>query len=236
MPWWQSCGWANTIQKHLEAPLHKEWPCCESRFGLAAVTHFQFSQSHPWAHTRYKSRSPCAGEGGQKPDLHWAQLQAQQKLQDLLGKRGMGLFHILWVRARPLHADGSTDSSLGCSLQTPSKTKISLQTIYIFLSWLLHFSSDHREMGKGRGTRKNIKPIGTVCNKRLQQICHTISLLIKLNGLSRERHKRKHRFKYLWTLEILGDSSNSSFIIIISTKGRDVFFNSHPKLFFKYLC
>lgn len=47
MTWWQSCGWRNTLQKQLEVPLHKEWPCCESRFHLVAVTHIHFSSVSP---------------------------------------------------------------------------------------------------------------------------------------------------------------------------------------------
>lgn len=68
----------------------------------------------------------------------------------------------------------------------------------VFLFWPQRNGEGARDKEK-----KKIKPIGTVSNKKLWQICHTISLLIKFNGLSRDRHKRKHRFKYLWTWKYL---------------------------------
>lgn len=87
--------------------------------------------------------------------------------------------------------------------------------------------------GEGRGEGK-IKPIGTVSNKRLQQICHTISFLIKLNGLVERDIKEttesntSELWKYLEITLIVHLS------LLYLTKGREIYFHSHPKLFFKY--
>lgn len=195
MPWWQSCGWGNTLQKQLEAPLHKEWPCCGSRFHLvAAVTHIHFSQSHPeltnpgphvqvgWAEAR-STLSPAAGTantgGSPGKEGEWECSTSSCSGPDLCTPRGAGTA-----------AQGARCKHL---LRQRFHCRPSIFSCHGFCISLLTTECT----GKGQGTRKNRKPIGTISNKRLQQICHTISLLIKLNGLSRERHKRKQRFKYL---------------------------------------
>lgn len=123
--------WGNPLEsvgkarlKSSSSPQRMALPWEQISFGGCHTHSLQLSQSHPWAHRSYKSSSPCAGKGGQKPELHWAQLQAQQILRDLLEKRGNGTLHHLLGQGQ---SSAHMDSSLGCSLQTHlSKTKVSL--------------------------------------------------------------------------------------------------------------